>query len=62
MPSTTTQQPLFQPVHLGEPAAFRAANIRDLLDMGLTVDDIREPLDMGCLDQPQATLRQAVGS
>ncbi len=35
-------------------AAVRAANIRDLVRAGLTLDDIRPSLDMGCLDQPLA--------
>jgi DNA-binding transcriptional MerR regulator len=35
-----------------ELAMVRAANIRDLLESGLTLDDIRASLDEGCLDRP----------
>lgn len=35
-----------------ELAAVRAANIRDLVHAGLTLDDIRPSLEMGCLDEP----------
>lgn len=35
-----------------ELAAVRAGNIRDLIHAGLTLDDIRPSLEMGCLDQP----------
>ncbi|MER7412958.1 MULTISPECIES: MerR family transcriptional regulator [Streptomyces] len=36
--------------------AVRAANIKELLDAGLTLDDVRPPLEKGCLDTP---LRQS---
>jgi DNA-binding transcriptional MerR regulator len=39
-----------------ELAMVRAANIRDLLESGLTLDDIRASLDEGCLDRPLHTL------
>nr|WP_157254632.1 MerR family transcriptional regulator [Nonomuraea typhae] len=35
-----------------ELAAVRAVNIKDLLDLALTVDDIREFMERGCLDRP----------
>lgn len=35
-------------------AIVRAGNIRDLLGVGLTVEDVREYLDQGCLDRPLA--------
>jgi DNA-binding transcriptional MerR regulator len=35
-----------------ELAMVRAANIRDLLESGLTLDDIRASLNEGCLDRP----------
>ncbi|MCX4978988.1 MULTISPECIES: MerR family transcriptional regulator [unclassified Streptomyces] len=35
-----------------ESVVVRAANIQGLLRAGLTVDDIREPLGHGCLDEP----------
>lgn len=34
----------------------RVRNIRELLDCGLTVDDIRLSLEKGCLDRPLSTL------
>lgn len=36
----------------GATDAVRAANIKDLLDAGLTTADIRKYLDRGCLDRP----------
>ncbi|MFG3252056.1 MerR family transcriptional regulator [Streptomyces sp. NPDC048172] len=36
--------------------AVRAANIRDALDVGLTLEDVRPALEKGCLDVP---LRQS---
>jgi DNA-binding transcriptional MerR regulator len=36
----------------GELDAVRAANIRGLLDAGLTIEDIRPALEQGCLDAP----------
>jgi DNA-binding transcriptional MerR regulator len=36
--------------------AVRVANFKDLLDAGLTLEDIRPPLEKGCLDAP---LRQS---
>jgi DNA-binding transcriptional MerR regulator len=40
----------------------RAANIRDLMASGLTVEDIRLPLDEGCLDRPLHTLPPCEGT
>src|SRR4051812_23582654 len=45
-----------------EPTAIRAANTRDRLDTGLTVEDIREPLGMGCLDRPLGRLPLCEGA
>jgi len=39
-----------------ESAVVRAGNIRDLLGAGLTVEDIREPLAHGCLEEPLTQL------
>jgi DNA-binding transcriptional MerR regulator len=39
-----------------EGAVVRVSNIRDLLGAGLTVEDIREPLAHGCLEEPLAQL------
>lgn len=39
-----------------ESAVVRVANIHDLLGAGLTVADIRDPLEHGCLDEPLAEL------
>jgi DNA-binding transcriptional MerR regulator len=39
-----------------ELAMARAANIRHLLESGLTLDDIRASLSEGCLDRPLYTL------
>ncbi|MFW5419830.1 MerR family transcriptional regulator [Nocardiopsis sp. CNT-189] len=36
----------------GEVDAVRARNVRDLLDSGLTIDDIRRYTENGCLDRP----------
>src|SRR5690606_2066706 len=36
----------------GEVDAVRARNVRDLLDAGLAVDDIRRYTGNGCLDRP----------
>lgn len=40
----------------------RASNIRDLIGLGLTVDDIRLPLDAGCLDRSLDALPPCEGS
>lgn len=40
----------------------RAANIRDLMASGLTVEDIRLSLDSGCLDRPLHTLPPREGT
>src|SRR6185312_9060536 len=40
----------------------RAANIRDLIGMGLTVDDIKLSLESGCLDRPLDALPPCEGS
>jgi DNA-binding transcriptional MerR regulator len=40
----------------------RAANIRDLMASGLTVEDIRLSLDEGCLDRPLRTLPPCEGT
>ena len=40
----------------------RAVNIRDLIGLGLTVEDIRLPLDAGCLDRPLDALPPCEGS
>ncbi|GII30529.1 MerR family transcriptional regulator [Planotetraspora mira] len=45
-----------------EAVAVRAANIRDLLDAGLTVEDIRDALDKGCLERPLGTLPRCEGA
>ncbi|MGW4034210.1 MerR family DNA-binding transcriptional regulator [Streptomyces sp. NPDC004838] len=34
--------------------AIRAANIKSLLDLGLSSDDIRPQIEEGCLDEPLA--------
>lgn len=34
--------------------AVRAANIKSLLDLGLSSDDIRPQIEEGCLDEPLA--------
>ncbi|MEV6923350.1 MerR family transcriptional regulator [Dactylosporangium sp. NPDC051485] len=36
--------------------AVRVRNIRELLESGLTVEDIRLSLEKGCLDRPLSTL------
>ncbi|MFI0418810.1 MerR family transcriptional regulator [Spongiactinospora sp. 9N601] len=35
-----------------EIAAVHAVNIKDLMDLALTVEDIREAKELGCLDRP----------
>ncbi|WTE74887.1 MerR family transcriptional regulator [Streptomyces sp. NBC_01615] len=45
-----------------ESAVIRAANIQGLLRAGLTVDDIREPLGDGCLDEPLGQLPLCEGA
>ena len=45
-----------------EAAAVRAANIGALMDAGLTVEDVREPLAHGCLDLPLAGLPTCEGA
>ncbi|GIF05064.1 MerR family transcriptional regulator [Actinoplanes siamensis] len=40
----------------GELTIVRVRNIRELLDSGLTVEDIRLSLEKGCLDRPLSTL------
>lgn len=45
-----------------ELSVVRAANIRELLASGLTVEDIRLSLDKGCLDQPLHTLPPCEGT
>ncbi|WP_369263258.1 MerR family transcriptional regulator [Streptomyces sp. R35] len=45
-----------------ESAVIRAANIQGLLRAGLTVDDIREPLDTGCLNEPLGQLPLCEGA
>lgn len=37
-------------------AVTRARNIRTLLDVGLTAQDVREHLEAGCLDAPSAAM------
>ena len=39
-----------------ELAVVRVRNIRELLESGLTVEDIRLSIEKGCLDQPLSTL------
>ncbi|WP_431916348.1 MerR family transcriptional regulator [Micromonospora wenchangensis] len=39
-----------------ELAVVRVRNIHELLDSGLTVEDIRLSIDKGCLDEPLSTL------
>lgn len=45
-----------------ELSVVRAANIRELMASGLTVEDIRLSLDEGCLDQPLHTLPLCEGT
>jgi DNA-binding transcriptional MerR regulator len=45
-----------------EPAVVRAANIQGLLEAGLTVEDVREPLAAGCLDRPLSGLPECDGA
>ncbi|MFD0974288.1 MerR family transcriptional regulator [Plantactinospora endophytica] len=45
-----------------ELSLVRAANIRDLMASGLTVEDIRLSLDEGCLDRPLHTLPPCEGA
>ncbi|MBW4701736.1 MULTISPECIES: MerR family transcriptional regulator [unclassified Micromonospora] len=39
-----------------ESAVVRVRNIHELLDSGLTIEDIRLSIDEGCLDEPLSTL------
>ncbi|WP_432897299.1 MerR family transcriptional regulator [Micromonospora matsumotoense] len=39
-----------------ESAVVRVRNIHELLDSGLTIEDIRLSIDKGCLDEPLSTL------
>ncbi|MFG1841135.1 MerR family transcriptional regulator [Micromonospora sp. NPDC049175] len=39
-----------------ELAVVKVRNIRELLESGLTVEDIRLSIEKGCLDQPLSTL------
>lgn len=45
-----------------ELSVVRAANIRELMASGLTVEDIRLSLAQGCLDQPLDTLPPCEGT
>ncbi|WP_328348054.1 MerR family transcriptional regulator [Micromonospora sp. NBC_00421] len=44
-----------------ELAAVRVRNIHELLESGLTIEDIRLSIDKGFLDQPVSTLPRCPG-
>jgi DNA-binding transcriptional MerR regulator len=48
--------------HYAEAAVVRAANIQRLLGAGLTVEDVREPLAAGCLEQSLGGLPECEGA
>lgn len=43
-----------------EVSVVRARNIKDLLDVGLTIDDLRDPVMNKCLDKPLADTPRCV--
>lgn len=45
-----------------EAAVVRASNIRRLMEIGLTVEDIRDAVEQGCLDQRLTGLPPCEGS
>jgi MerR family transcriptional regulator, copper efflux regulator len=44
-----------------EPALVRARNIKELLDVGLTTEDVRHYLERGCLERPLAETPRCAG-
>ncbi|MEU5401765.1 MerR family transcriptional regulator [Streptomyces sp. NPDC005963] len=47
--------------HYDEAALVRARNIKDLLDVGLTTDDVLRYVEQGCLERPLATSGRCTG-